>query len=196
MSKQDCEESAWRPILLAIFLIIAVIIGGPAILFLLFALLSGDWKHAQQFSQYVFLICGIIYLIVLLWRPSKIQKINSHFVVCVVGIIIGGVNQQWQISRWYFEEHTIECIFDIVGHFFGASLAAAIGFWLSLIVLLVVKIVRARKNKSILKQELAVVAFEELNTGNVDKYIWAQALVAAKGDETVAKAEYIKLRAR
>lgn len=75
-------------------------------------------------------------------------------------------------------------------------MVAAIGFWLSLIILVIVKIVRHRGNKKVLKQELAVAALEELNSGTADKYIWAQALVAAKGDETVAKAEYIKLRAK
>ena len=62
--------------------------------------------------------------------------------------------------------------------------------------LVIVKIVRRSKGKAILKQELAVVALEELNSGAVDKYVWAQALVIAKGDEIAAKAEYIKLRAR
>ena len=155
------------------------------------------WGEIQPYTQLIFLICGIIYLIILLCRLSKIQKIRTHLILSVLGIIIGGVNQQWHsIESWYFESNPFECIAGITGQFLGASIVAAIGFWSSLIVLVIVKIVRRSKGKAILKQELAVVALEELNSGAVDKYVWAQALVIAKGDEIAAKAEYIKLRAR
>lgn len=39
-------------------------------------------------------------------------------------------------------------------------------------------------------------AEKELNDGTVDQGLWAKALVSAKGNEDVRKAEYIKLRAR
>lgn len=38
-------------------------------------------------------------------------------------------------------------------------------------------------------------AEDELNSGNVDKNLWAKALVEAEGDETKRKAKYIELRA-
>jgi len=40
------------------------------------------------------------------------------------------------------------------------------------------------------------VAEDEINQNRVDKGLWAQALVKAKGDESLRKIEYMKLRAR
>ena len=40
------------------------------------------------------------------------------------------------------------------------------------------------------------VAEQEIDRGNIDAGLWSKALVYAKGNETVRKAEYIKLRAR
>lgn len=39
-------------------------------------------------------------------------------------------------------------------------------------------------------------AEEEYNSGEIDKGLWSQALIKAKGDENLRKVEYMKLRAK
>ena len=39
-------------------------------------------------------------------------------------------------------------------------------------------------------------AEDEYNSGEFDKALWAQALIKAKGDESLRKVEYMKLRAK
>ena len=39
-------------------------------------------------------------------------------------------------------------------------------------------------------------AEEEYNNGKIDKGLWSQALIKAKGDENLRKVEYMKLRAK
>jgi hypothetical protein len=46
------------------------------------------------------------------------------------------------------------------------------------------------------KESFFATALEELDKQNLDKSIWAQALMLAKGDEAKAKSFYIKLRAK
>lgn len=44
--------------------------------------------------------------------------------------------------------------------------------------------------------ELYAKAEEEYDNGEIDKGLWSQALVKAKGDEKLRKVEYMKLRAK
>ncbi len=44
--------------------------------------------------------------------------------------------------------------------------------------------------------EFLALAEEEVDRGQIDKGLWAQALVKAKGNEELRKVEYMKLRAR
>lgn len=44
--------------------------------------------------------------------------------------------------------------------------------------------------------DLYAQAEEEYNNGEIDKRLWSQALINAKGDESLRKVEYMKLRAK
>ena len=44
--------------------------------------------------------------------------------------------------------------------------------------------------------DLYAQAEEEYNNGEIDKGLWSQALIKAKGDENLRKVEYMKLRAK
>ncbi len=44
--------------------------------------------------------------------------------------------------------------------------------------------------------DLYAQAEEEYNNGVIDKALWSQALIKAKGDENLRKVEYMKLRAK
>ena len=44
--------------------------------------------------------------------------------------------------------------------------------------------------------DLYAQAEEEYNNGEIDKRLWSQALIKAKGDENLRKVEYMKLRAK
>lgn len=47
-----------------------------------------------------------------------------------------------------------------------------------------------------MNMQLYAIADEELSSGNVDKGIWALALVKARGDAETRKSEYLKLRVK
>ena len=44
--------------------------------------------------------------------------------------------------------------------------------------------------------DLYAQAEEGYNNGEIDKRLWSQALIKAKGDESLRKVEYMKLRAK
>lgn len=44
--------------------------------------------------------------------------------------------------------------------------------------------------------QLYAIAEEEVDNGKMDKGLWSQALIHAKGDESLRKVEYMKLRAK
>ncbi|MBQ7696678.1 MAG: hypothetical protein IJT50_16330 [Lentisphaeria bacterium] len=58
----------------------------------------------------------------------------------------------------------------------------------------IARVKRERQHKKQQSSEAGAAALSELEAGTPDKALWAQALVAAKGDEKTARAEYIKLR--
>lgn len=51
-------------------------------------------------------------------------------------------------------------------------------------------------NIEIKQADFYALAEEEVENGEIDKGIWSQALIKAKGDEKLRKVEYMKLRAK
>lgn len=53
-----------------------------------------------------------------------------------------------------------------------------------------------RKAVQALREERQIEALSELESGNLDRLSWAQALVAAKGNEEKARGKYLEIRAK
>lgn len=85
-----------------------------------------------------------------------------------------------------------------IGDGFGCGLAYTWPILLFLLVRFVprsiARVKRERQHKKQQSSEAGAAALSELEAGTPDKALWAQALVAAKGDEKTARAEYIRLR--
>ena len=48
----------------------------------------------------------------------------------------------------------------------------------------------------VIREEQQIAALRELESGNLDKLSWAQALIAAKGNEEKARGKYLEIRAK
>ena len=53
-----------------------------------------------------------------------------------------------------------------------------------------------RKAVQALREERQIEALSELESGNLDRLSWAQALIAAKGNEEKARGKYLEIRAK
>ena len=147
--------------------------------------------------QFCIFIAGLVYFVCQFFYLFKAHRWWKPFAVCILGILFAGIYQPWGESFNGDWKDFGSGMGEAVGHFFfGAPMVCAIGFWLALAATLIVFCWRKAQARKLLNQRLAVLAVEELKSGRVDKLIWAQAIVAAAGNETRARAEYIKLRAK
>lgn len=152
-------------------------------------------------------LCMTIGMGVLLWRIAELSSpVSTHkkaLVFCSIAVfVIGflGNPDNWP-SNSLWEEHFSSALGGAIGTWFGTSVVYGAFFWLAIVVCIVRIVYCKIKEKNVRnvtaaqkKNESKIQALTEIETGNVDKLTWANALIAANGDEIKAKAEYIKLR--
>ena len=185
---EDKAESEITEYFMATFFVLT------PVLVVVFLVASGS--NLIRWLQFGWLIVGITYFVALLFGLRSYARYNAQFLCCALGIVYGGIIQKWEFYEWYFEEHPVGCISGYLGQFLGCSVVVSFGFWLALLCLIIVKIICKRKMRHAEKTQLSITALDELESGNIDKATWAQAVIAANGDNVRARAEYIKIRSK
>ena len=165
-----------------------------AVLVVVFLVAPGS--NLIRWLQFGWLIVGITYFIALLFGLRSYARYNAQFLCCALGIVYGGIIQKWEFYGWYFERYPLECMGRWLGQFLGCSAVVSCGFWLALLCLIIVKIICKRKMRRAERTQLSITALDELESGNIDKAAWAQAVIAANGDNVRARAEYMKIRSK
>ena len=99
-------------------------------------------------------------------------------------------NRQWQPSA---DDGIGAYVGGIIGRFWGIDIIVLAGCFF-LLRSKVRKGLSARAARAQERDRRRAEALTELEEGRVDKTAWAEALMAARGNEQAAKAEYIRLR--
>jgi len=158
------------------------------------------WKEHYGFIVFAALILGFtvfVYEICSVKNDGKGGHVRV-LLICVIAVITCGFIQE---TIYWPTCYNPASIGRLVGAWLGTSLIAGVFFWITIILCILALILCKNRNKqyrkSIIEKErecAKIKALEELQNGNTDKQTWANALIAAEGDETKAKAEYLKLR--
>lgn len=148
-------------------------------------------------------VIGFSWFLVLIITAAYIPDVSTwknnllFSILAFLGITIPCNCLLIQLPEYYDSSN----IGRLLGSWFGNSIVLGCTFLMVAFASLIGVIVTSSKSKTMQKEisrrideQDKIFALSELESGNVDKLTWAKSLIAADGDETKAKAEYLKIR--